>query len=459
MRRAARALRIGLLLIVAATAAAGAAEPAPLPPPECVRMLRDARLAGMRGDATDEIEILRAARRRFPAELAPLHALLELHRRQPLPDAERQELQATLAERLEDPEGGLPLAMLQRLAVDDGLGEGLLALILAQLERRVGDPAEADFETLELKAELEQRLGKLEAAAATLEELWRRTPTVGLPLVELYTELERWPDVARVLRSMIDDGARALRGRYVLALSRAGAVDELLRQIDVWAGEEVGMMQGEPSTRELLDIETLGRWLTLAAWNLRDAGRDEDAERLFRRLLRADPENAEARAALLYLYASAEEQADEAAALAQRWEQETDARTLFDEGTQRLTSGDAAGAIELLRRAAPQLPDLEAAWYNLGLAAYRLEEWDTAESALGRAAELNPERADTVFFRGLALVELGRCADAIGALEQALALDPERTLAHYHLYRCYQDLGDTAAASRHFALYHDSQRQ
>lgn len=156
---------------------------------------------------------------------------------------------------------------------------------------------------------------------------------------------------------------------------------------------------------------------------------------------------------LLHLYATEEERGEYAAAVSESWEEEVDPQKLLDEGTQRLAAGDAEGALDLLARAAPRFPNLEAPWFNLGMAAYRLERWEQAAKALGRAVELNPERAAAHFFRGVSLMHLERCGEAVDALERGVGLDPERTASHYYLMHCYRDLGRAEDAERHRRLY------
>ena len=291
-----------------------------------------------------------------------------------------------------------------------------------------------------------------------------------MPLLVLSAKLERWPEAAQLLKTLIDRGDTGLRWSYIVALSRMGRSEEVLQQIDVLVSEEVqrlpaetasaGPPPGEASPSEILAARGspgqavgLAGLLETVAWNLRDAGRDAEAEQLFRRALALSPRSAELHAVLLHLYSTAEERRAHADALERKWQGESDPRALLDEGTQRLAAGDAAGAFDLLRRAAPAYPDLEAPWYNLGIAAFKLHEWATAEEAYRHAAELNPARADSVFFRGVALIYLERCAEATEALQRALEIDPQRVDAHYHLAACYQRLGDAGAAARHRRLY------
>jgi tetratricopeptide (TPR) repeat protein len=82
-----------------------------------------------------------------------------------------------------------------------------------------------------------------------------------------------------------------------------------------------------------------------------------------------------------------------------------------------------------------------------------MERWADAAAAFERAAEINPERSDTHFYRGHALVQEKRWPEAIAALARSLELEPERPIAHYDLYLSYQASGDQALAAKHREAY------
>jgi tetratricopeptide (TPR) repeat protein len=159
---------------------------------------------------------------------------------------------------------------------------------------------------------------------------------------------------------------------------------------------------------------------------------------------------------LLHLYGTAEERAAAAAANASRRQEESDPLALFEEGSDLLGAGDAAGARELLARAAPELGDshyAEPAWYNLGTAAFKLERWGEAAEAFAQAIAVNGERTESHWKRGIALFHLERYADAVVALKRTLELQADKRDAHYYLASCYQQLGDRTAAARESALF------
>ncbi len=411
--------------------------------------MRSARIDGLRGHSDSALARLREAVDACPDALVPLVALIDAHRRYVLPDDERQVLLRRLDQRLADAERPLASAEIGVLATQPGIGEDVLRRILPQLAERLAAKPDPDPGLLAALARLEERLGNLAAAAATLERLWNVQPRdeIVWRLVGLYRSLRSPAEEARWLGVLV---ARMpeWRASYIRALSRAGKMDELRRQIDALAAETIArpVVAGGAAV-------AFSRILSGAAWNLYDQGLDAQAEGLFLEALGQTPQDESLRNVLLNLYGTEEDRRRHAEARARQWQEVSDPQSLFDEGTQLLTAGDAEAAIALLRRAAQDLPELEPAWYNLGMAAYRLEDWETVVSAFGRPGELNPGRGPAFFFRGIALVHLERWSDAVNDLRRALELEPDRVLAHYYLSVCHAAVGDEEAAGAEMKLY------
>ena len=431
-----------------------------LPDVDLLRGIRAARIAHLDGDHDRELETLKQSVEAFPDDMSVLYALLVHHRNHAVSEEDTRRLRESLLALIDDPEGTPPAMVLSWMITDQDADRDLLSRVVAHLERRARRPS-PDARLLELLGYAYERLGDVEGETEALERLVAVEPTTyrRWRLVNRYRDAGRWQDAADFVGEWLEaDAAANLRTTYIDLLSRVGRLDEVVEQVELLLEERQAKPQasvakathiGDASTAPLS-----GMWVVRnAAWNLRDGGKDEAAERLFRKVLELDPDDEEVRNALLYLYGSEEELRalqDEAAA---RWQEEEDPNALFEEGTQRLTAGDAESALELLKKAAPGLPHLEAAWYNLGMAAYRVEDWPTVAEAFGKAAELNGERSQSFFYRGLALEKLKRCAEAVPALEKALALDSDRKLAHYYLAACYSRLGKSEKARSHRALY------
>ena len=95
----------------------------------------------------------------------------------------------------------------------------------------------------------------------------------------------------------------------------------------------------------------------------------------------------------------------------------------------------------------------EPLWLNLGIAAYRTEQWQAAADAYARAVEFNAGRAQSQMFLGMSLAKLEQWSAAVGPLERALEIEPTRYSAHYQLWVCHRELGNADAAARHRAAW------
>ncbi|HVR29663.1 MAG TPA: tetratricopeptide repeat protein [Thermoanaerobaculia bacterium] len=427
--------------------AAGAASAAVLPPRQCVVELRSARLAAARQDADAQLAALRQAIVACPGDPGAIIALLSYGAQHPLPAAERESLRTALAGHLARPVETFSVAAIDRIVRERALEPELLETLLDYLRR--GLEPRVDAQGLRSLAAVELARDDLARAATTLERLRAidSSQDVAWSLLGVYARLERWSDLARLLSGMAAGSTQPelLLPLQVEVSSKAGLVAETMAAIERLSAS----MRGATGSAVDLRVDLV----LAAAWNLRDHGADEEARKLFELALAHDPEQAEARGALVHLYGTEEERRRHGDALADRWSRESDPHLLLEEGTRRLAAGDPHGAYDLLARAAPRLDDLEAAWYNLGMAALRLERWDDAANALGRATEINPERADSFFFRGRALVERGLWAEAMAPLLRSLELDPTRARAHYDLSVCYRETGRDELAARHREAY------
>lgn len=459
MRRCAgRALWSAILIGgLPAAALAGAGE---LPPVACVEALRLARVEGASRGATAERTRLEAALAQPGCELP---ALLALVARLPGPGESEEglaPLRARLEARLENPAAEVPAGLLSavaRLPATDAQVESLLAALerrraaLAAGGRRLA--AADDQELTRVAFELESRLERWPEARATLgrllvldgDESWRWRA------LELDQRLRRWEDLAADIEALLKNPSAPvayLRPLQVTTLAHLGRFEEMVAAIERLPPEDP--IPAESSTSPRTEL------LTEAAWALRDAGMDAEAESVFRRALAVRATHEEARAALLHLYGSAEERAAFAAATAARRAAEEDPQALYDEATALLVTGDAAAARELLARAAPALGGTVyagAAWYNLGLAAFKLERWGEAADAFAEAGALEPQRVEIHYQLGIALHRAGRCAEAIAPLRRAAELQPERAATHYYLAECLEMNGERDAANRERELY------
>jgi len=89
-----------------------------------------------------------------------------------------------------------------------------------------------------------------------------------------------------------------------------------------------------------------------------------------------------------------------------------------------LESGDLETAASASARALPELPSSTAAAMIAARVAIRNEKWHRAETDLGRALDLEPERVEAWINRGLVRKRLGDLQGAADDLDEAAALDP-----------------------------------
>jgi tetratricopeptide (TPR) repeat protein len=447
---------LGLALPAAARAAAPAGD---LPPIACVTAVRASRVARMNGDAAGARQQLDAAIDLPGCSLPALSEALSLMRAGGYTEERAALLRKQLRERLADPATEVPDGLLTMIAMVPG-GESEDQLLLETLQRRLaaidGRGGAPLVELLRVVADLQERLRLPTAALTTLRRLMSVAPDDGLRwrVVMLSMAQRDWAGAADLLSHMVDapEAPQRLREIYATALAHLGRYDEMVRQIDkLQPGAAV--MAVRPG--ELPEPVYLGLLLD-AGWALRDAGRDREAEAMFRRVLALDPDQQEAQLVIGHLYGTPEERAAQAAAVAAKRATMTDPLPLFEQGSDLLGAGDTKGAFELLARAAPQLGGTdyaEPSWYNLGTAAFKLERWADAADAFALAIAVNGNRAESHYTRGIALFHLEKCADAVVALKRTLDLAPDRKDAHYYLAGCYAKLGDAAAAARENAIF------
>ncbi len=209
------------------------------------------------------------------------------------------------------------------------------------------------------------------------------------------------------------------------------------------------------------------------------AGRRDEAEAMYRRVLKADPENADA-LHLLGVLARQAGRHDVAVDLIQRAIARNGRNPSYHAnlGTALEVSGRREDAMAAYRRAIEIKPDYPEAYFKLGSAlkssdkpddafkAFRravkfkpdyaeaynelgallgaARKTDMAIKALRRAIEIKPDYADAYYNLGLALERSGRLDEAIQALQRAVELKPDVDTAMFRLSMALLDRNDPA---------------
>lgn len=104
-----------------------------------------------------------------------------------------------------------------------------------------------------------------------------------------------------------------------------------------------------------------------------------------------------------------------------------------------------AGSFELTERLARELtrnyPRHTLGWKTLGAALFRQGKVEGALAAMQYAVQLNPDDAEAHLHLGYPLINLGRVAEAEASLRKAIALQPDLAEAHCNLGTLLKELG------------------
>ena len=193
----------------------------------------------------------------------------------------------------------------------------------------------------------------------------------------------KFEEAAQSLKTAIrhnpaSEGANRKLGELLARIGRGGEADEVFQQ----------SLESNPDRNALVEAMELNR-----------RGETPKAEKIYRDLLRRNPDNVDA----LRLMGT----------LSARKENYNDAEAFF-------------------RRAVDLAPDFWLAWINLGVALNEQQKFDTAETAYKHALEIRPGSVYTLEKLGANSMFDGRHDDAIHWLDAALERDP----AHFPSLLC-----------------------
>lgn len=210
------------------------------------------------------------------------------------------------------------------------------------------------------------------------------------------------------------------------------------------------MPKGATATPAAGEIHTpaLGDALDLALRHHR-AGRLQEAESIYRQVLREQPDNVDA-LHLLGVIAHQTGRPDEAAGLMrQAVAVKPDyAEAHYHLGLALAAQGELREAAAAYRRSIELKPDNAHAHNNLGVALMGQGERTQAVAAFGKALALNPEYPEAHNNLGGALMSRGRLVAAVAAFGKALALKPDYPEAHNNLGIALKDQGRLDDAAR-----------
>lgn len=133
--------------------------------------------------------------------------------------------------------------------------------------------------------------------------------------------------------------------------------------------------------------------------------------------------------------------------------EEEKAKKAADEAA-RAVAAATPDAGTVVAAAAKQPRDFDG-WMSLGDKLREREKAEAALDAYGRAADLNPDRAEPHAGRGLALMDMGQKLQAEAAFLQALRLNPRYGVALMGLAETYRNQGKNEEAKKYYEQYLD----
>jgi tetratricopeptide (TPR) repeat protein len=125
------------------------------------------------------------------------------------------------------------------------------------------------------------------------------------------------------------------------------------------------------------------------------------------------------------------------------------ARKAFDQGTRLLLKGDPAGSLPYFQRAIAEYPAHYKAYYNMGIAQYRLGHIADAEQAFQKSIDLTGGAyGPPQFAMGMVLCEQHDFRQAETAIQRGLDVDPSSATGKYFLGWAQFALNRLAEAER-----------
>jgi predicted O-linked N-acetylglucosamine transferase (SPINDLY family) len=190
-----------------------------------------------------------------------------------------------------------------------------------------------------------------------------------------------------------------------------------------------------------------------AAMAHHQAGRLADAERLYREVLRVQPENIDA-LHLLGVLAGQTGHADLAIEMIERASRAQPRNPVFLEnlGLAYRVAGKLEDAERVLRESLALAPANAKTWSELGRVLHALGNLTDAEFALGQAVAQQPGSAETHFNHANVLKEMGRPVEAQRSYAMALSLQPSFPECHNNHGIVLAELGRTNEAERSYRI-------
>jgi predicted O-linked N-acetylglucosamine transferase (SPINDLY family) len=200
---------------------------------------------------------------------------------------------------------------------------------------------------------------------------------------------------------------------------------------------------------DAIEMATIPETLAVAVSH-HQAGELPQAERIYRQILRVDPNHADA-LHLLGMIASQVGNQEAAIDLIRRATAIEPRNAVYwnNLGNTLREQGKLDDAVASYRSALQLHPDFLAAHYNLGVSLQDQGKLDDAVASYRRALEIKPDLAEAYNNLGNALAKQGKLDDAIASYRRAVQIQPDYAEAHNNLGNALREqgmLGDAVAS-------------
>jgi protein O-GlcNAc transferase len=267
-----------------------------------------------------------------------------------------------------------------------------------------------------------QRKGDLEGARGAYEEVLRSNPRSVEALSNLgmvYLQLGRPQDASRVFNDALALRSDLTAVRYYLGLAHYREGD--FRRAAVELSQVVEAQPRDARTLHLLGLARLGE------------GRTAEAAENLAAVMALDPRNLMAAQTLATTLLALDRVEETRKVLDGPLSKIQTPEADMIRGMYQYASGDFRKALEFLRRAAAQNPDLPTLRYHLGRAYLASGDLDAAQVELARGLAADPEGFNVNAYYGWVLTKLQRPEEALQPLNKALKQRPDDSALHWTL--------------------------
>jgi tetratricopeptide (TPR) repeat protein len=274
-------------------------------------------------------------------------------------------------------------------------------------------------------------------ARTFLSRIVGRDSSDPLAIAALAMVLKKSGDRAAAARLEKEMSGVIIESHDVLLACQIFRENELKNTAEKWL-ETAIHSGGTPSTSDML--------YTLATI-YEDDGRNDDAASLYRKVLTTSPNNINA---LVELSELERKQGDDQQSLAHLYTAKTlaagDNTTLIHFSQVCVRRHMYVDARDALQKVVAGDPHNREAWYQLGLAQYRIGEADAAANDFKEALTLAPDDEWSRIGLGAVLSAVGHQQQATAEFARVLTGDPRSGAAYYYLARIHRDEGKLSLA-------------